>query len=110
MWNPKRFWREYPQVNWNLFFQDVKSHSSRMLRSVPARKVGDLDEKIQALVGHLMEYKQQFEHTRDTDLQQEWSKFWLRKSFQPVLCVVLTEKDGVTRFTRGVNLEVEDMK
>ena len=37
----------------------------------------------------------------------ELSKFWLRKTKKPVLCVLLVEKaDGKARFFRGVNVEV----
>ncbi len=105
LWNPKRFWREWPSVDWAALQTDVEDHANDMLQTWQLTRVSKLSREIQNLVSELKAYKDQFEKCA-SDPKQEWSRFWLRKSKSPVICVLLTEKDGVFKYTRGINLEV----
>jgi len=92
-------------VDWAALQTDVEDHANDMLQTWQLTRVSKLSREIQNLVSELKAYKDQFEKCA-SDPKQEWSRFWLRKSKSPVICVLLTEKDGVFKYTRGINLEV----
>jgi cytidine deaminase len=67
----------------------------------------DLPESAYELVQELLKHRADFEKVRDSPRYNELNKFWLRKSKQPVLSVLMIQRDdGPVRYFRGVNLEV----
>jgi cytidine deaminase len=105
-WQLKSFWHEYPVVT-GRGESDVEFHEFEKLEMTPPTLVSDTDKDTRQLVREMIAHKQNFESVRDSERYNELSNFWLRKSKQPVLSVLMVKKkNGTTKFYRGVNVEV----
>lgn len=97
----KTFWHER-----RLLSTDLRFHSFERVETTPPLVVTELSEEFQLVVRELVTYRDEFQRAaiaRTSELQS----FWLRKSFRPILCVLLVHSDGSNpKFYRGINLEV----
>ena len=75
----------------------------------PAIPVVDIhDEAILSTINELRAWKKDFQQKAVDDAMSEMSRFWLRKTRQPVLAVLAVQKpeDERPTYYRGVNVEV----
>jgi cytidine deaminase len=74
----------------------------------PPTLVSETDAWTKLLVKEMIAHKDEFERVRDTkEKYNELDTFWLRKSKQPVLSVLMVKKKNkAPKFFRGINVEV----
>jgi len=108
MWHLKSFWHEYPNVSGKKSEEDVEFHEFDKLEMTPPTLVTETDANVKLLVKEMIAHKEEFERVRDNrDRFHELDSFWLRKSKQPVLSVLMVKKKGkAPKFYRGINVEV----
>ena len=102
------FWYDFPAIT-NRAYRECYFIDFDKLEMTPPVRVADTDATVSALVDQLRQYQREFENIRDSRQQHnELQSFWLRKSRQPVLSVLLVKKSeaDAPRYYRGVNLEV----
>jgi len=77
-------------------------------KQVPPQLVSETDNWTRMLVKEMIAHKHEFERARDAaERSHELDSFWLRKSKQPVLSVLMVKKKNKgVRFFRGMNVEV----
>lgn len=109
MWQLKSFWHEYPLIS-GTRESDVEYHEFDKLEMTPPTLVSDTDNWVRMLVKEMIAHKEEFERVRDEDrdrVPNELDSFWLRKSKQPVLSVLMVKKKNKgVKFFRGINVEV----
>jgi cytidine deaminase len=112
LWRLKTWWDED-----RLCGSDVDFHAFHKLEMRPALPRSQLTGEDRRIVEEMIQYRTQFEATRDGVQAQsasghaadELSTFWLRKSRKAVLAVLLTRKSDAGAepvVYRGMNLEV----
>jgi len=99
MWQLKTFWHER-----RILASDVKFHSFDRVDTTPQMPVLELSDDVQALIKEMASYRDEFIIKQQNT--SELRAFWLRKSFKPVLSVLMCVRQGQRRFYRGLNLEV----
>ena len=108
MWQLKSFWHEYPFVTGSKGESDVEFHEHEKLEMTPPTLVSETDQWTKMLVKEMIAHKEEFERVRDSkERYNELDSFWLRKSKQPVLSVLMVKKKNKgVKFFRGINVEV----
>jgi cytidine deaminase len=132
----KTFWHGYPSIQ-TFWDSDVELLHFEDAEYTPALELSHLDTNGRLLVLEMIEHKKRIEHTilsaysgkevddpdvftmelgriekkhgqQYLDQDHELDSFWLRKTKQPVLSVLLVQKenDSKPRFFRGINIEV----
>jgi len=108
MYRRKSLWADYPHVD-RLWDQDMEYLKFAQMETYPAIPVVDIhDEAILNTINELRAWKSDFLEKAVEDEQSEMSRFWLRKTRQPVLAVLAVQKpeDERPTYYRGVNVEV----
>jgi cytidine deaminase len=129
----KTLWYDFPEIP-ELWDEDIEYLSFEETEFSPAVDFGSLEKDERLLVLEMMKHKQKFEHvsigvldleeqtsapvprearrrtlsTWEPKITHELDSFWLRKTKQPVLSVLMVQKseDENPRFFYGVNIEV----
>jgi cytidine deaminase len=106
VWQLKSFWHEYPKVAY-LKDKDVEFQRFRATElSPPILTTQITDTLIATMVAEMRSHRDSFQTAIDGG-DHEIKKFWLRKTHQPVLAILVTQKDGESpKYWRGMNVEV----
>ena len=99
-WQLKTFWHESKITD-----EDIEVHSFEEMETVPAMAVDQTPDTVVMVVKEMKAFRECYLETlkRENDVET----FWLRKSKQPVLAVLLVQKQvGKFVLYRGTNMEV----
>jgi cytidine deaminase len=99
-WQLKTFWHESKITD-----EDIEVHSFEEMETVPAMAVDQTPDTVVMVVKEMKAFRECYLETlkRENDVES----FWLRKSKQPVLAVLLVQKQaGKFVLYRGTNMEV----
>jgi len=108
VWQPKRFWHDFLDMS-PISERDIEHHcffDTELIPATPAQHL-PLDECL--LVRKMVEHRDQFlaAWLEGPHNDNELRKFWVRKTKQPVLSVLMTQRPGLPpKFYYGVNMEV----
>lgn len=112
VWQPKRFWHEFPQVL-PLTHADVDHHTYFDTELTPATEVAEYPPgEVAGLVEEMRFHRDRFleswtQKGSDGKRTNELRSFWIRKTKQPVLSVLMTRRGGESPvYYRGINMEV----
>ena len=108
MFRRKSLWTNYPNVE-RLWEEDFEYLKFRQMETYPAMPIIEItDKKILNIVNEMRKWKEDFLKLAVMDKQSEMSRFWLRKTHQPVLAVLSVQKPNMQQpiYYRGVNAEV----
>jgi cytidine deaminase len=112
-WRVKTFWHEWP-CRTGISNADLEFHRFEKLEAAPSYPRSRLGRATQAITNEMVVHKASFEQLCEATanskgaLRNELGSFWLRKSKQPVLSVLMVQKSSQAApiFFRGFNCEV----
>lgn len=108
MFRRKSLWAHYPNVE-KLWEEDFEALKFNQMETYPAIPIIEIKEKmILNMVNEMRKWKKDFMSSAVDNTQSEMSRFWLRKTHQPVLAILSTQKPNQSEpvYYRGVNVEV----
>jgi cytidine deaminase len=101
-WQLKTFWHESKITD-----EDIEVHSFEEMETVPAMAVDQTPDTVIMVVNEMKAFRKDYIETLKSGGRNDVETFWLRKSKQPVLAVLLVEKPGGKYVLyRGTNMEV----
>ena len=92
-----------------LWEDDAEHLEFEQMETYPAQPVPHMrDAAVLAIIEQIRRFKHDFTEAAVRDEQSEMSRFWLRKTRQPVLAVLAVQKpqDAQPTYFRGANVEV----
>ena len=103
-------WSQYPDLNEIKLNDDVEYIPFNDMERYPAMKVNELnDNSLIQIVNEMKKWRNEYLSNGINNKNSEIYNFWLRKSHQPVLAVLMIEKHDSNKrfkFFRGCNMEV----
>jgi hypothetical protein len=101
-WQLKTFWHETKITD-----EDIEVHSFEEMETVPAMAVESTPDTVIMVVNEMKAFMMHYIETLRAGGRNDIETFWLRKSKQPVLAVLLVQKPGGKHVLyRGTNMEV----
>eukprot|EP00494_Astrolonche_serrata_P018712 UN18907 len=101
----KSLWHRFPAVE-KLWEDTIEFHKFESVDVQPFRDITSLDAKTRMVVEEVKTWKKQY-LTAHRSGKGEIDKFWLRKTGQPILGVIMTQKpDRKPKMYRAMNMEV----
>eukprot|EP01084_Bolivina_argentea_P178227 308094_1 len=108
MFRRKSLWTDYPNIErlWDSDFEALKFNQMETYPAIPLKDI--FDENIVAMVNEMRKWKHEFIQSAVMNAQSEMSRFWLRKTHQPVLAILSVQKpnEKQPKYYRGINVEV----
>ncbi len=108
MFRRKSLWTHYPNIE-KLWDEDFEYLKFNQMETYPAIPITEIKEKmILNIINEMRKWKKDFLAGAVDDASSEMSRFWLRKTHQPVLAVLSTQKPNQLEpiYYRGCNVEV----
>ena len=106
----KTLWAQYPDLNEIKLSDDLEYLPFHDMETYPAMKISELnDNSLIQIVNEMKKWKNEYLNNGINNKDSEIYNFWLRKSHQPVLAVLMIEKhdsNKTLKFFRGCNMEV----
>ena len=110
MWRLKTLWTHFPYINNIAWNDDIEYLPFHDMETYPAMEVKNLSDKsLIGIVEEMKEWKRKFLKFGISNEESEIYNFWLRKSHQPVLAVLMIKKNDSNeniQYFRGCNMEV----
>jgi cytidine deaminase len=101
-WQLKTFWHESKITD-----EDIEVHSFEEMETVPAMAIDQTPDTVIMVVNEMKAFRKYYIETLKAGGRNDVESFWLRKSKQPVLAVLLVQKHGGSYVLyRGTNMEV----
>ena len=96
MFRTKSLWAHYPNIE-KLWEEDFEYLKFNQMETYPAIPIIEIKEKmILNMVHEMRKWKKDFLTNAVDNAHSEMSRFWLRKTHQPVLAILSTKTESIT--------------
>lgn len=104
VWSLKTLWHAYPKIE-KICDEDVEFHTFNQLEVQVPKHFKQLNQQTRLIVEEIITWRKKFVESQN--IENEIEIFWLRKTKQPILSVLMIKKPGKERkIYRAMNMEV----